>query len=372
MTFVRFAEPVQPLGMYTPRLDLQRPQLCRPRRHPKTRRGTLLRVEKQPSAVASPARQVTRARLRAIADGQAEVFSRRQLYALGITRGDVRAELAARRWKAIGRHCVALHNGPITLQARHWVAVLEAGPRAFIDGESSLVLGGLKHYTVDRIRVSVPRGARVRHRETSLNIRQTRRWAESDLAPGSGVPRSRNPVAAVRAGLWARTDKQATLLITMSVQQGLASVEDIAAEMLRVRRDKRRGLLQGVVLDLAGGARSLSELEVMRGCRERGIPVPDAHVLRRTPHGTYYLDFRWERWRVVVEVDGIQHVWATNIVGDSLRHNRIAIEGDTVLRLPVLGLRLCADEFFAQIIDALVANGCPDVIRSGGPGRRTV
>ena len=37
----------------------------------------------------------------------------------------------------------------------------------------------------------------------------------------------------------------------------------------------------------------------------------------------------------------------------------IAITGDTVLRLPVLGLRVCPDEFFAQIADALRAAGCP-------------
>jgi very-short-patch-repair endonuclease len=292
-----------------------------------------------------------------LAASQCSVVSRGQLYALGLSRGEVKAQLRARRWQAIGRHCVATHNGPVTMDARYWVAVLEAGPRALIDGESSLLLAGLEHYTSNRTRVSVPRGARIRHRGTSLDIRQTRRWCADDKAPGSRVPRTRNAVASVRAALWARSDRQASLLMTMAVQQGLVAVDDLAVELLRVRRDKRRVLLHSLVLDLAGGIRSLNELDVVRGCRERGLPEPDAQALRRTPSGSYYLDFRWRDWAVVVEVDGIQHTWATHLIGDALRHNSIAISGDTVLRLPVMGLRVCPDLFFEQIAEALAAAG---------------
>lgn len=298
-----------------------------------------------------------RRRLAERAAGQANVVSRRQLYDHGYTRGEVRAQVRARRWQAIGRHCLCLHTGPLTLEGRHWVAVLEGGPRAYIDGESALVLAGLENYSVKRIRVSVPRGAKVRHRGGTLNIRQTRRWDKSDLEP-AGLPRARVPVAAVRAALWARSDRQAALLLTMTVQQGLSTPELISMEMLRVRRDKRRAFLHGVLLDLLGGIRSLGELDVVRGCRERGLPEPDAQVWRRTSAGVYYLDFRWSRWRVVVEVDGIHHAWASQVVGDALRHNRVALSGDTVLRLPVLGLRVCPDDFFDQIEDALRTAGC--------------
>jgi very-short-patch-repair endonuclease len=280
----------------------------------------------------------------------------------------VRAQVKARRWQLIGRHCLATHNGPLTMEARYWVAVLEGGPRALVDGESSLILGGLEHYIAVRIRVSVPRGARIRHRGSSLDLRQTRRVCAEDRANGSGVPRTRNAVASIRAALWARTDRQAALLLTMTVQQGLAPVEELATEALRIRRDRRRGFVHGILLDLAGGVRSLGELDVVRGCRERGLPEPDSQVLRRTHQGSYFLDFRWGHWAVTVEVDGIQHSWAQQLIGDALRHNTIAIAGDTVLRLPVLGLRVCPDVFFDQIRAALVKAGWgEDVIRPGGP-----
>ncbi len=249
-------------------------------------------------------------------------------------------------------HCIVVHTGPLTDDARHWAAVLEAGPRAYVDGESSLVRAGLTHYTPKAIRVTVPRGARIRHRGTGVDIRQTRRWDPDDIVVDP-VPRSRNPVAAVRSCLWARSERQAELLVTMTVQQGLARIEHIAEAALVVKRDRRRNLLGELLIDLSGGIGSLSELDVLRGCRERGLPEPDQQVLRRTPGGSYFLDFRWKRWATVVEVDGIHHAWAQNLVADALRHNAIAIDGDTVLRLPILGLRLCPDAFFAQIEEAL-------------------
>ena len=145
----------------------------------------------------------------------------------------------------------------------------------------------------------------------------------------------------------------------MVVQQGLATAEQLAGEMLRIRRDKRRSLLHAVVLDLLGGVRSLGELDVVRECRRRGLPEPDKQVLRRSRNGTYYLDLLWTRWGLVVEVDGIQHSWANQVVGDAVRQNDVSLQGLTVLRLPLLGLRLDADTFFAQIEQALVAAGCP-------------
>jgi very-short-patch-repair endonuclease len=60
---------------------------------------------------------------------------------------------------------------------------------------------------------------------------------------------------------------------------------------------------------------------------------------------------------VVVEIDGIHHSWAQNIVADALRQNDVTLGRATVLRLPLLGLRIAADEFFDQIGQALADAG---------------
>jgi very-short-patch-repair endonuclease len=58
-----------------------------------------------------------------------------------------------------------------------------------------------------------------------------------------------------------------------------------------------------------------------------------------------------------VEIDGLQHAWAENLVSDALRQNALSLDGDTVLRIPLLGLRLTPDSFLDQIESALVARG---------------
>lgn len=284
-------------------------------------------------------------------------MSRLQAYEMGVTRAEVRAQVRARRWRRVGTQSISVHTGPLTDRAKLWAAVFEAGPRAQLDGPSALSASGLRGFRTDRIRVSVPRGARVR-RARGLDIRQTRRWDASDLV-ATGIPRTPPAVAAVRAALWAVSDRQAALLLTMTVQQQLATPEQLGVEALRIQRDRRRRLLHAVVLDLAGGVRSLGELDFARECRRRGLPEPTRQVIRRGRDGRYYLDVAWEQWGVAVEIDGIHHSWATQVVGDALRQNDIVLQDMLVLRLPLLGFRVARDSFFAQIEEALAARGCP-------------
>ncbi|MET0449479.1 MAG: hypothetical protein ABW004_13780, partial [Aeromicrobium sp.] len=185
-----------------------------------------------------------------------------------------------------------MHTGLLSPQALLWAGTFEAGVRGVLDGTAALLAAGLKGYTVDRIRVSVPRGAKV-HRSPAIDIRQTRRLDGGDIDERPGPPRVRPEVAAVRAALWASTDRQAALIITMTVQQRIAEADAIGRELLRVRRDRRRRFVERVVIDVMGGSESLGELDMLRECRQRGIPLPDRQVVRRGPHGTHFLDARW-------------------------------------------------------------------------------
>lgn len=301
-------------------------------------------------------RHARRVRAEVIAAGQAGAISRRQLYAAGLTRAEVRADVRARRWQRVGRHVIVVHTGPLVDRTVLWAAVLSGGPRARLDGASALIAAGLTGFDVDRHRVSVPRGART-FRDPLVDVRQTRRWRADDLFKGAGAPRTRAEVGAVRGALWARSDRQAALLLTMAVQQGIAPVDRIARELLRVKKAPRLTFVADVVTDLVGGVRSLAELDFAGQCRDRGLPEPSRQAVRRAANGRYYLDVLWERWNVVVEVDGIQHALAEEVVADALRHNDVTLENLTVLRLPVLGLRVAADEFFAQIEHALTDAG---------------
>lgn len=171
--------------------------------------------------------------------------------------------------------------------------------------------------------------------------------------PRQWRPRTRPAVAAIRGALWARTDREASYVLTAVVQQGLARPEALGAALLRVARHPRRPFLHDIVNDLLDGGRALGEIELAKELRARGLPTPARQVLRRDRRGRYYLDFSWPDLGVVVEVDGIHHAWTTNVVGDALRQNALTLAGDTVLRLPLLGYRLTPAEFFDQIEEAL-------------------
>lgn len=293
---------------------------------------------------------------RMLAELQDGVVSRRQLYALGVPRWLVRREVLSRRWIRVGDQAVRLHTGPLSPEGHRWAALFVGGPRAMLDGASSLVASGLERFDEARVRVSVPRGARIRHRR-EYDVRQTRRWSADDLFQGPGIPRTRPAIAALRAALWARSDREATYVVTAAVQQGLVRPGELGVELLRIRRDRRRTMLHELVNELLDGARSLGELDVARALRERGLPAPERQVLRRDSRGRYYLDLYWPQFKLVVEIDGIHHTWAENVVGDALRQNALTMQGDRVLRLPLLGFRLEQEAFLDQIEQAMVGGG---------------
>ncbi|WP_286929511.1 MULTISPECIES: hypothetical protein [Aeromicrobium] len=311
--------------------------------------------------------------LHATVAAQEQVVSRRQLFAAGVTRATLRAQLEAGRWRSWGRHAIALHSGPLPLRSVWWRAVIEAGPRSMLDGVSALQAAGLTGVDVETVRVSVPRGART-PRIAGVTLRQTRRLTRRDLA-GPGLPRVRPEIAAVRAALWARSDRQAAFFLTASVQQRLCRAEDVARAALAIRRHTRRRLLLDVSTQLVDGVRALGELDFARLCREHGLPEPTRQAPRRTARGSAYLDVEWSEYGVVVEVDGVQHSSAPIMVDDALRQNHLVLHRSTVIRVPNLGLRVAPAEFLAQVREALVRGGWrpePDVIRRGGAGDRSV
>src|SRR3954447_26567521 len=155
--------------------------------------------------------------LLATAGDQGDVVSRRQVYACGLTRWHVRGQVRARRWATIGDQSVCLHRAEPSVVGLRWAAVFQGDPRAHLDGATALLASGLERYSDERIRVSVPRGARIR-RTPQFDIRQTRRWTAGDMVT-TGIPRARPAVAAVRGALWAVSDRQAALLLTMTTQQ---------------------------------------------------------------------------------------------------------------------------------------------------------
>ena len=284
------------------------------------------------------------------------MVSRKQLFASGLTRWQIGAELRAKRWAAHPRQTIALHTGELTEAGLWWSAIFEVGSGAAIDGSTALRAAGLQGFA-DPIHVSVPKSARPRH-PAGVIVHETRRRAPGDLIE-TGLPRVRPVVAAIRAALWARSDKQAALVLAMCVQQRIVRPSDLADAFAGVRRHRRRRFLQTVLADLANGAESIGELEFARLCRDFGLPEPERQTRHTGPHGTFHLDAEWPSYGVVVEIDGVHHLEPAQVLADSLRQNELTIGDSRVLRIPVIGLRTTPGPYLTQIARLLRAGGWP-------------
>lgn len=126
----------------------------------------------------------------------------------------------------------------------------------------------------------------------------------------------------------------------MTVQQRLATVAEIHRVVSRVKRHTRRQLLHQLLVDLAGGAQSLGELDVAGSLLRRGLPEPQRQAVRRRPSGNEYLDNDFPEYGLAVEVDGAGHEAPLQRLLDLLRDLRLLAEGSNVIRIPLVAWRL--------------------------------
>jgi len=266
---------------------------------------------------------------------------------VGIERRHVAFEVASERWVVHGDVTVAVHTRPLGRDEALWRAIWEVGDKvAVLDGVTALQVAGLSGYQDDSIHVSVVHTARVKVPDT-VRLHKVIRRIPGELV-AVGLPRTRPAVAAVRAAHWAASDRQAALIMLMTVQQRLATPEQILQVVRRMRGRRRRGFVRLIARDLALGVQSLGELDFAVLCRQRGLPEPDRQEVVETRRGRIYLDVRWKEG-LCVEIDGVQHRRGLAVSMDNLRNNELVLRRDRALRIDLVGLRIFTDDFLDQV-----------------------
>ena len=290
---------------------------------------------------------------------QAGVLSRRQALR-HLSDKAIRHRLASGRWRLAHRAVYLTHRGPMTEQERRWIACLAAGAGrpTYLAGASALAVLGLRGYPSKLIHVLVPAHRRDTDPPAGVVVHRTRSLPVEDRHVNGSPPCTMPVRSLLDAAQWARSDDEAVMIIAAGFQQRLVRARDVQPVLERMPRLRRRGVIVSAVADAAGGAESISEIEMARVCRRAGLPEPSRQVVRRDSAGRKrYRDVYFDEWGLHVEVDGGQHMDVRGWYADMRQHNEIVISGERLLRFSSWMIRHRSGEVVAQIAAALVAAG---------------
>ena len=278
---------------------------------------------------------------RRLAQSQEGLISRRQLGALGHDKDFVRTQLRAERWQEVGPVVIATTTGRLTRAQLMWAGVLHAGSRAAVGGLTALELKGLRNWHRDDVTVLVDKSHNLQPL-AGIDFVETRRPLRAYRAAGPLPTWRVEPAALLFAG-YEPVTRTAYGLLSAVVQQGLTTPARLDDWVRRMRPLRRAKPFRRVLAEIAGGAHSMSELDVTRMCREHRLPMPTRQVRRRDSAGR--LRFTDAEWRladgrlVVLEVDGGFHMDVEHWSDDIERERGLVATGAIVLRCTSVQLR---------------------------------
>jgi hypothetical protein len=270
-----------------------------------------------------------------------------------LDRGRVRRELAGERWAMPARNVIALHNGPLTRHQSWHVAVAAHGTQlAALAGLTAAEAHGLQGFETTLIHVLVPRGARVQ-KLAGVKVHESRRFTASDLHPTRQPAMVTVERAVIDAATWSPRPRRACAIVAAAVQQRLTTPERLADCLAGAGQIRHRRLLSAVLLDVAGGAQALSELDLVLLCRAYGLPEPRRQVVRRDRHGRRrWLDAVFDLpdgRELVAEIDGAAHLLVEHYVDDLDRTAELLIDGKVVVRFAAVTLRVAPERVADQL-----------------------
>jgi hypothetical protein len=284
----------------------------------------------------SAASQITRTWQQLAAD-QDTVLTRWQARYRGMSEDAWQWKLDKQLWTPILPGIVATHSGQVTPRQQRWAARLRIGQDGALIGDAALVELGFRLKDLPVIDVGL-----------------------ADRPAGKAAPMlSEGPLFRPRSVQGLASMLHPARPLAAVVQQGLATVPDLRRCLVELPKLKRRALVLTVLDDVELGAHAASELEFLRFCRGHGLPVPDElQVAVRAGSRKLYVDARYTRRRVSVEIDGGHHRWVEQWDADVLRANDLAIsaagKGEVLLRFSAGSLRHEPERVVAQLRLALL------------------
>lgn len=303
---------------------------------------------------------------RELAEQQDGVIARRQLRAAGVDADRVRNHVLAGRWTRLSPTVVATTTGPLSAPQLRWLAVLHPSETGLVAGFSSAGDHGLARWHRDELQVLLSRTAHVPGPIDGITYSRTRRDLDRLRSGRPGPPTVRLESAVLLQAAAERSPRTAQGLLAACVQQRLTTAEKLLDELTALQPLRRGVLLRDVLSEIAGGADSLAEVDLVRVCDEFGLARPRRQTRRTDRAGRdRRTDAEWDLpgGRVLVlEVEGPVHLEAERWADDVRRQRQLSSPDRTVLRCTSTELRDEPDELVAD----LLAHGVP----RSAPSRR--
>jgi hypothetical protein len=283
-----------------------------------------------------------------------------------LTSGELDWQVKSGRWQRPCKGVVVAHSGPFTDDQLLRVALLRAGAtRAALAGPTAARLDGLSGFADACPADGGPVHVLTHHDFTKpvpmpglhLVVHHTKFLEESlDVHPAREPRRTRIARSLVNAAIWRETDRGTLSMLAAGVQQRIVHVGQLREVVERIGATlPRRRLILEALADIEGGAQALSELDFTRTVIRRfGLPEPERQAGRRDERGRQrWIDVVWEKYKVMVEIDGAQHIEALSYWDDMDRGNGFIIDGYRVLRFPAWVVRRRPEYVAEQVLKAL-------------------
>ncbi|HET8603757.1 MAG TPA: hypothetical protein VFM09_07500 [Marmoricola sp.] len=293
----------------------------------------------------------------AVAERQHGVMSRLQLRDLGVTRSTIRAHVRARRWTWRTESVLTITTGPLSWPQRLWVAVLHAGPGSLVGGLTAARVHGLRHWDRDDVTVLV-RSELSFDPVPGVRFFRTRRPLD-DWGSRLALPTCRIEPAILLQSAYERHPRTAHGAIAAVVQQRLSTPERLRHQLEQMHPLRRAGQFRSLLLDLAGGAQSVAEVDVRRACRRCGVVPPARQRPRLDRSGRQrWTDCEWDLPDgvvVVLEVDGAHHAEVRQYNDDIRRQRKLTTRRRILVRCSAYEVRHDPDD----VMEDLIALGVP-------------
>ena len=276
---------------------------------------------------------------------QADLLSRAQCLAAGMSPATIRWRLDSARWTAVRPGVYLTKPGRRDTAVAIWAAVLTADPRvdphdvrAAVAGKAAAYLWRLSPEPPKTVELVIPSG-----RIIAAATPAPRRVGDFErrIVPTLTPPRTKLVTTVLDCAATGSAD-EALHWVARAIQQKRTTTALIADELRQLGRHPHGVLLRDCLADIEAGAESPAEVRYIRDVeRAHGLPV--ARRQAREIAGRH--DNLYDAFGLIVEVDGrLGHEQWVDRVADGRRDRQAALGTGTTTRVfwPDVAISTCA------------------------------